>query len=122
MSKSKQILIVDDNPINLQLVEDLMIIEGYDVRVAKTGSEALKTLTTFLPRLILMDIQLPEMNGLELTQKLKANPKYKDIVIIAVTALAMKQDKENALAAGCDKYLSKPVDIDELSSTVASYF
>lgn len=122
MANNEPILIIDDNVINLQLVEDLLVMEGYLVRTAKSANEALEVLETFSPQLILMDIQLPEMNGLELTRKLKADPQYKNVNIIAITALAMKHDKKKALEAGCDGYISKPIDIDDLVATIATYF
>lgn len=119
---SGEILIVDDNEINLKLAEDLLVMEGYTVFTAKSAPEALTILAKFTPKLILMDIQLPGMDGLTLTKKLKKDAKYEKVVVLAVTALAMKHDKEKALAAGCDGYIAKPIDIDELVKTVASYF
>jgi two-component system, cell cycle response regulator DivK len=121
MSTGDPILIIDDNPINLQLVEDLLVLEGYTVRSASSALEALEMLKTFIPKLILMDIQLPGMDGLELTHKLKADSRYKDIIILAITALAMKHDKKKALAAGCDGYISKPIDIDQLVEDISGY-
>ncbi len=115
------ILIVDDNPINLKLEKILLGVEGYDIRTATDAEEALKLLETFQPRLILMDLQLPGMSGLELTIKLKANPKFKNVIILAITAYAMKGDKEKALAAGCDGYISKPIDTKTLPSVIANY-
>jgi CheY-like chemotaxis protein len=121
MPNGEQILIVDDNPTNLQLVQDLLTMEGYQIRTANSAQEALNVLATFNPKIILMDIQLPGMDGLTLTKKLKADPRYKNISILAITALAMKHDKKKALAAGCDGYIAKPIDIDELVSVVATY-
>lgn len=115
------ILIIDDNPINLKLEKILLSVEGYEIRTATDAEEALNLLEAFTPRLILMDLQLPGMSGLELTTKLKANPKYRDIVILAITAYAMKGDKEKALAAGCDGYISKPIDTKTLPSVIANY-
>jgi two-component system, cell cycle response regulator DivK len=115
------ILIVDDNPINLKLEKILLGVEGYDIRTATDAEEALKLLETFQPRLILMDLQLPGMSGLELTIKLKANPKFKNVIILAITAYAMKGDKEKALAAGCDGYISKPIDTKTLPSVIVNY-
>lgn len=115
------ILVVDDNPINLKLVRVLLSGEGYDVRVAEDAEEAIGILSTFRPRLIVMDIQLPGMDGYEFTRRLKADAGTKDIVILAVTAYAMKGDQERALAAGCDGYLSKPIDTVGLPETVARH-
>jgi two-component system, cell cycle response regulator DivK len=88
----------------------LLTTEGYEVRVASDAEEALKVLDDFEPHIILMDVQLPGMDGLELTRRLKADLRRQDIVIIALTAYAMKGDEEKARAAGADGYLSKPVD------------
>ncbi len=115
------ILIVDDNPINLKLEKILLSVEGYNVHTANDAEEAIKLLESISPRLIMMDLQLPGMSGLELSTQLKANPKFKDVVIIAITAYAMKGDREKALAAGCDGYISKPIDTKTLPSVIANY-
>ena len=113
------ILIVDDNPQNLKLARVVLSGEGYLVRTAQDAEEALQCLRAFTPRLILMDLQLPGLDGLSLTRQLKADPATRDIVIIAFTAYAMKGDEERALSAGCDRYLTKPVDIAHLAAAVA---
>ena len=118
---SEPILIVDDNPINLKLARVLLTAEGYQVRTAEDANEALATLEQFHPRLILMDIQMPGVDGLELSRQLKAAPATKDIIIVALTAYAMKGDDEKALAAGCDGYVAKPIDTRTLPGIVASY-
>lgn len=115
------ILIVDDNPINLKLEKILLVVEGYDVRTATDAEEALKIMESFVPRLILMDLQLPGMSGLELTQKIKSNPNLKKVIILAVTAYAMKGDKEKALEAGCDGYITKPIDTKTMPTMIANY-
>jgi CheY-like chemotaxis protein len=115
------ILIVDDNPTNLKLVRILLQGEGYDVRIAADAEEALEVLKGFHPRLILMDVQLPGMDGLELTKRLKANPDTREITIIALTAYAMKRDERRALDAGCDGYIAKPIDTRSLPALVADY-
>jgi PAS domain S-box-containing protein len=115
------ILIVDDNPQNLELARALLSARGYDVRTVADAEAALNLLTSFTPRLILVDIQLPGMDGLELTRRLKADPARRGIVIIAVTAYAMKGDDQKAFAAGCDGYVSKPIDIDALPRIVAQH-
>ena len=117
----ERILIVDDNPVNLKLVRVVLAVEGYDVRTATDAGEALAVLETFNPRLILMDLQLPGMDGLELTKRLKAEAAMKDTLIVAVTAYAMKGDEEKALAVGCDGYLTKPIDTRTLPAVVARY-
>src|SRR6185503_9118831 len=100
------ILIVDDNLVNLKLARVLLAGEGYTVRTAVNAEQALAALQGFLPRLILMDLQLPGMDGLELTRRLKADPAMSGIVIIAMTAYAMKGDDEKARLAGCDGYIT----------------
>ncbi|MBI4563728.1 MAG: response regulator [Planctomycetes bacterium] len=115
------ILIVDDNPVNLKLVRVLLRAEGFQVRTASDAEEALEVLGTFSPRLILMDLQLPGMDGLELTRRLRADPVMENTVILAVTAYAMKGDAQRALAAGCNGYISKPIDTRVLPQTIANY-
>ena len=116
------ILIVDDNLINLKLVRVLLLTEGYEVGTATDAEEALAVLADgFSPRLILMDLQLPGMDGLELTRRLKADPATRNIIILALTAYAMKGDEQKALAAGCDGYIPKPIDTRTLPGVVASY-
>ncbi len=115
------ILIVDDNATNLKLARVLLQGAGYEVRTAADAEDALRLLATFRPRLILMDIQLPGMDGLELTRQLKADRATRDIVILALTAYAMKGDEEKARAAGCDGYITKPIDIDALPGVIARH-
>ena len=115
------ILIVDDNPLNLKLARVVLETEGYSVRTAVDAEEALKVLAVELPKLILMDIQLPGMDGLELTRRLKADATTAVVVIIAVTAYAMKGDEQKAIAAGCDGYIRKPFDTTTLPTVVAEY-
>ena len=114
------VLVVDDNPANLKLVRVLLQANGYLVKTASHAEEALEVLGTFTPRLILMDIQLPGMDGLELTRRLKAEPATRETVIVALTAYAMKGDEEKARAAGCDGYVTKPIDVDALPRLVAA--
>jgi two-component system, cell cycle response regulator DivK len=113
------ILIVDDNPANLKLARVLLASEGYEARTAADAEQALKLLATFSPTLILMDIQLPGMDGLALTRRLKSDPSTRHIVIVALTAYAMKGDEERARAAGCDDYIAKPIDVQGLPRRVA---
>ena len=113
------ILIVDDNPANLKLARIVLESHGHMVRVAPDAEQAQKALESFTPRLILMDIQLPGMDGLELTRLLKANPATRAIVIVALTAYAMKGDEERARAAGCDGYIAKPINTKTLPLRVA---
>ena len=118
---NEPILIVDDNPVNMKLIRILLVGEGYDARTASDAGEALEVLKEFSPRLILMDIQLPGMDGLELTRRLKADPVTRDIKILGLTAYAMKGDEEKILAAGCDGYVSKPIDTRTLPELILHY-
>jgi CheY-like chemotaxis protein len=115
------ILVVDDNPHNLKLARVLLSGEGYDVRTAGDAEEALAVLGSFSPRLVLMDLQLPGMDGLELTRRLKGDPACRDIVVIALTAHATKGAEAKALAAGCDGYIAKPIDTEALTELVARH-
>jgi two-component system cell cycle response regulator DivK len=115
------ILIVDDNAQNLKLVRVLLCNEGYEVHTAVDAEEALEELISFSPQLILMDLQLPGMHGLELTRRLKADPTRRSIRIVALTAYAMKGDELKARAAGCDGYVAKPIDIDDLPRVVREH-
>jgi two-component system cell cycle response regulator DivK len=116
----EMILVVDDNATNLKLARLLLQREGYEVRTAPDAEEALRVLESHRPALILMDIQLPGMDGLELTRRLKGEPRTAGIVILALTAYAMKGDEEKARAAGCDGYVAKPLDLDALTRTIAA--
>jgi two-component system, cell cycle response regulator DivK len=120
----EKILLVEDNPVNRRLAVFLLRAHGYEVREATTAVEALEMLEKERPDLIVMDIQLPEMDGLEVTRKIKAQPATADIPVIAVTSYAMKGDREKALAAGCAGYITKPIDkvtfIEEIASHLGS--
>ena len=115
------ILIVDDNPMNLKLARVVLAGEGYEVHTAVDAEDALTALQGLRPRLILMDLQMPGMDGLELTRRLKADPELKSTIVVALTAYAMKGDEGKATAAGCDGYVTKPIDTRTLATTVASY-
>src|SRR5260370_17488936 len=115
------ILVVDDNAANLKLLGLLLSSQGYDVQTATCARDAFEQLKTTSPRLILMDIQLPDMDGLEVTRMLKADPATREILIIAVTAYAMKGDREKAISAGCDGYVTKPIDTRALPMLIAQY-
>lgn len=118
---SEPILIVDDNLTNLKLVAYLMRSKGYEVATAVDADTALAAINAGKPRVILMDLQLPGIDGLELTRRLKSDPATRDIKIIAVTAYAMKGDQDKALAAGCDDYVTKPIDTRTLPETIARH-
>jgi CheY-like chemotaxis protein len=115
------VLVVDDTPANQKLLKILLAGEQYDVRVAGNAQEALTVLETFHPRMILMDILLPGVDGLELTRQLRADPRTRDIRILGLTACAMPGDAERVLAAGCDGYLTKPIDVHTFLATVAGH-
>jgi CheY-like chemotaxis protein len=115
----KTILVVDDNPTNLKLVSDLLGFEGYRMVTAMDAQQAQAMVQQTRPDLILMDIGLPDMDGLTLTQKMKADQKTCNIIIVALTAFVMKGDMERAIAAGCDGYIAKPVDTRKLPNQIA---
>ena len=117
----KNILLVEDNPVNRRLAVFLLRSQGYQVREASTAKEAFEMLNTEIPDLIVMDIQLPGMDGLETTRKLKEQPATADIPVIAVTSYAMKGDREKALAAGCAGYVTKPIDKTTFIQEVAAH-
>jgi CheY-like chemotaxis protein len=113
------ILVVDDNPTNLKLVSDLLEFEGHQIIKAMDAEQAQEILQHSLPELILMDIALPGMDGLSLTRKLKADERTRHIIIAALTAFAMKGDEQKALDAGCNGYITKPIDTRNLPDRVA---
>ena len=115
------ILIVDDISQNLQVVGSILDQAGYNTTFALGGHQALDRVEMIKPDLILLDWMMPDINGLEVCQTLKANPCYQDIPIIAQTAMAMKGDRETCLAAGVDDYISKPIELPLLASMVAKY-
>jgi CheY-like chemotaxis protein len=116
-----RILVVDDNVTNLKLIEYLLKAKGYDVHTAVDAESALEAVRGMRPSLVLMDLQLPGMDGLELTRRLKSDPSTREIVIVAVTAYAMKGDEQRALDAGCDGYIAKPIDTRALPQLVESH-
>ena len=115
------ILIVDDNTANLKLASFLLTKRGYEVHSAMGAEAALQLLRAFVPRLILLDLQMPGVDGFELARRLKSDPRTQAIVIIAVTAFAMKGDEERARAAGCDGYVTKPIDTRTLPGLIAGH-
>jgi two-component system cell cycle response regulator DivK len=116
---SKKILIVEDNPQNMRLIEMALSAESYTLLEATNGEEALEVARKEHPDLIIMDIQLPKMNGLEVTRKLREIPEFSRTPIIAITAYAMKGDEEKALKSGCNAYLSKPIRARDLPNLIA---
>jgi two-component system cell cycle response regulator DivK len=112
------ILIVDDTPVNLKLTRILLINEGYSVLTAASAEEALELLCNYHPDLVLADIQLPGIDGLELTRRIKQDEKTRDIAVMALTAFAMSGDEQRAIEAGCDGYITKPIDTRTLGLRV----
>jgi CheY-like chemotaxis protein len=114
-----RILIVDDNPVNLKLAASVLEFAGYQILTATNASQALDVIRQTPPDLILMDIALPGMDGLTLTRQLKADQITRHIPIVALTASAMKGDDQKAKAAGCDGYITKPIDTRKFAGQVA---
>ena len=115
---SKRILIVEDNEKNLKLIRDLMVYAGYETMEAVTGEEGVEKANRESPDLVLMDIQLPGLNGIEALLQLRSNPLTENIPVVAVTASAMTEDEQRIQSAGFDGYLRKPIDIDHVLATV----
>jgi two-component system cell cycle response regulator DivK len=117
----KTVLIVEDNELNMKLFHDLLDAHGYATVQTRNGLEALGLARTHRPDLILMDIQLPEVSGLEVTKWLKQDESLRAIPVIAVTAFAMKGDEERIREGGCEAYLSKPISVAKFLETVRHY-
>jgi two-component system cell cycle response regulator DivK len=118
---TKTILIVEDNELNMKLFHDLLESQGYDILQTRDGIEALKIARDKKPDLILMDIQLPEVSGLEVTKWIKEDDSIRSIPIIAVTAFAMKGDEEKFREGGCEAYIAKPISVNGFLSTVERF-
>ena len=118
---AQRILIVEDNDLNLKLFRDLLAANGFETVETREGLEAIALTRSMMPNLILMDIQLPEISGLDITRKIKADQSLRHIPVIAVTAFAMKDDEEKILQAGCEAYLSKPIAIDQFLATIRRF-
>ena len=116
---SKKVLVVEDNPTNMRVIRMVLSNKGYSVLEATDGEEALVVAMEGRPDLIVMDIQLPKMDGLEVTRRLRQTPEFKQTPIIALTASAMEGDREKIIAAGCDEYISKPVNTRQFPQLVA---
>ena len=121
MEAKLKIMVVEDHQLNLKLVTDLLEIEGFEAVPCEDAESAIGELEKGLPDMILMDVALPGMDGLELTRILKADPKTKDIVIVALTAFAMKGDREKAMAAGCNGYITKPIETRKFKDQIMQY-
>jgi CheY-like chemotaxis protein len=117
----KKILVIEDNPLNLELVTDLLEADGFIVCQARTAEEGLRAVCELSPDLILMDLSLPGLDGLAATRALRADPATRHLTIIALTAHAMRGDEAIALRAGCDGYLTKPIDTRTFAAKVAAF-
>jgi len=114
----EQILLVEDNEKNMKLLRDVLRATGYETLEATTAGQALELATQHVPALVLMDVRLPDMDGMEALDRLRLDERTASIRVLAVTAEAMKEDRERFTQAGFDGYLSKPIDVDELLATV----
>jgi CheY-like chemotaxis protein len=114
-----QVLIVDDNPIDLKLSSTLLDVEGFAVEAAVDAEQAQLILQRMVPDLIVVDIALPGMDGLALTRMVKADARLEHVPVVALTAFAKRDDEENAAAAGCDRYFTKPIDIKTFGEQIA---
>lgn len=117
----KKVLVVEDNSLNLKLFNDLLESQGFDVIESKDGKNIVAITEAAMPEIIIIDIQLPEISGIDIIQALKANDVTKNIPVIAVTAFAMKGDKENILSTGCEEYMCKPISIQDFITVVNNY-
>ena len=117
----KSVLIVEDNELNMKLFHDLLAAHGYRPIMTRNGLDALDLARQHRPDLILMDIQLPEISGLEVTRLLKEDPQLRDIPVVAVTAFAMKGDEERIRSGGCEAYMSKPISVAVFLDTVRRF-
>ena len=118
---AKTVLIVEDSDLNMRLFNDLLEAFGYRTVKTKDGRQALPLAREHRPDLIVMDIQLPDISGLEITDRLKKDPDLKKIPVVAVTAFAMRGDEQKIMAAGCDAYLSKPISVTTFLETIRKF-
>lgn len=119
---SLTILVIDDHPVNLKLASEVLLASGHRVIRAEDAEQALRSLETQMPDLVLTDIAMPRMDGLELTRRLKADDRYRHLPVIALTASAMKGDEARVLSAGCDGYIAKPLDTRSLAAQISRLF
>ncbi len=118
---AKTVMVVEDNDLNMKLFHDLLEAHGYNILQTKDGMEALKLAREHRPDLILMDIQLPEVSGLEVTKWIKEDDNLKSIPVVAVTAFAMKGDEEKIREGGCEAYIAKPISVTNFLETVERF-
>ena len=118
---AKTVLVVEDNELNMKLFHDLLEVHGYNILQTKDGMDALRLAREHKPDLILMDIQLPEVSGLEVTKWIKEDDDLKSIPVIAITAFAMKGDEEKIREGGCEAYIAKPISVTNFLETVQRF-
>jgi two-component system, cell cycle response regulator DivK len=118
---SVRILVVEDNPLNLKLMRDVLEFRGFDVITAQSGEEGVAAATTTRPDLVIMDLQLPGIGGHEALERIRSDPRCDGVPVVAVTAFAMKQDVEQAEAAGFDGFISKPISVRALPQQLAQF-
>lgn len=118
----KKVMIVEDNELNMKLFNDLLQAQGYETVQVRDGKDVVRLVRQHRPNLIIMDIQLPGVSGVELTKQIKSDPTLKEIPVLAVTAFAMKGDQDKIMESGCDGYLSKPISVPIFLETVAKFF
>ena len=116
-----RILVVEDNPLNLKLIRDVLSVHGYDVVAATSGEDGVRLAHDCAPDLVLMDLQLPGIDGVEALRRLRRDPVVADVPVVAVTAFAMREDQERAYADGFDGYLAKPISVRSLPSQLARF-
>jgi two-component system cell cycle response regulator DivK len=121
MTGPSRVLVVEDNPLNVKLMRDVLTHAGFDVVEARSGEEGIARAVECLPDIILMDLQLPGIDGTQAMRTIKAGPIGPDVPIIAVTAFAMSQDRERALSNGFDGYLSKPISVRDLPGQITAF-
>lgn len=122
MNTKKRVLLVEDNASTIDVVEMELKCLGYEVTIAKDGLEALRLIGERMPDLVIMDIQMPQMNGFEAVRQIRANPAIQNVPVLAATAKALKGDREKCFAAGCDGYIAKPFTHRELDSAINEVF
>ena len=118
---SARILVVEDNPLNLKLIRDVLMFRGFDVITARSGEEGVAVASSVSPDLVLMDLQLPGIDGHEALQRIHADPRCRDVPVVAVTAFAMKDDIERARVAGFAGYIAKPISVRALPEQLARF-
>ncbi len=118
---SKTVLHIEDNSDNRMLVRRLLQADGYEVMEAESAHQALEALKALIPDIILLDINMPDMDGYTLTSKIKATPALRNIPIVAITANVMRGDREKVFNAGCDGYIEKPIDVDRFTDQVVAF-